>query len=95
MHLAIYLPLFFPLLAGPAARPLADRLEPRLATWVLTTASVVLAAGSTTVLGLIALAGLVRIPRIARLADLSPAVLGRDDPAWVPVAVPARCCCSP
>ncbi|MFF3057824.1 M56 family metallopeptidase [Streptomyces sp. NPDC057909] len=89
MHLAIYLPLFFPLLAGPAARPLADRLEPRLATWVLTTASVVLAAGSTTVLGLLALAGLVRIPRIARLADLSPAVLGRDDPAWVPVAVPA------
>lgn len=89
MHLAVYLPLFFPLLAGPAARPLADRLEPRLATWVLTTASVVLAAGSTTVLGLLALAGLVRIPKIARLADLSPAVLGRDDPAWLPVAVPA------
>lgn len=89
MHLAVYLPLLFPLLAGPAARPLADRLEPRLATWVLTTASVVLAAGSTTVLGLLALAGLVRIPRIARLADLSPAVLGRDDPAWLPVSAPA------
>ncbi|WP_328885464.1 M56 family metallopeptidase [Streptomyces sp. NBC_00316] len=86
MHLAIYLPLLFPLLAGPAARPLADRLEPRLATWVLTTASVVLAAGSTTVLGLLALAGLVHIPRVAELADLSPAVLGRDDPAWVSVA---------
>ncbi|MFK0046300.1 M56 family metallopeptidase [Streptomyces sp. NPDC090741] len=89
MHLAVYLPLLFPLFAAPGARRLADRLEPRLATLLLTAGAVVLAAGSTTVLGLLALAGLVRIPLIARLAELSPAVLQRDDPAWIPVAVVA------
>ncbi|MEU6754885.1 M56 family metallopeptidase [Streptomyces sp. NPDC046685] len=89
MHLAVYLPLLFPLLAAPAARPLADRLEPRLATLLLTAGAVVLAAGSTTVLGLLALAGLVRIPLVAQLAHLSPAVLERDDPAWISVAVVA------
>ncbi|MFC0843588.1 M56 family metallopeptidase [Streptomyces noboritoensis] len=89
MHLAVYLPLLFPLFAAPGARRLADRLEPRPATWLLTAGAVVLAAGSTTVLGLLALAGLVRIPLVARLAELSPAVLARDDPARVPVAVVA------
>ncbi|MFI6686421.1 M56 family metallopeptidase [Streptomyces sp. NPDC050485] len=89
MHLAVYLPLLLPLFAVPAARPLADRLEPRLATWLLTVGAVVLAAGSTTVLGLLALAGLVRIPSVAELAHLSPAVLHRDDPAQTSVAVVA------
>ncbi|MET8405366.1 M56 family metallopeptidase [Streptomyces sp900116325] len=87
MHLAVYLPLVFPLLAAPAARPLADRLEPRLATWVLAAGAVVLAAGSTTVLGLLSLAGLVRIPLVAELAHLSPEVLQHDDPARTSVAV--------
>ncbi|MFG2628122.1 hypothetical protein [Streptomyces sp. NPDC048473] len=45
------------------------------------------AAGSTTVLGLLALAGLVRIPLVAELTGLSPAVLQRDDPAWISVAM--------
>ncbi|MET8750781.1 M56 family metallopeptidase [Streptomyces sp. NPDC004667] len=89
MHLAVYLPLLFPLLAAPGARWLDDRLHPRPATMLLTGGALVLAAGSTTVLGLLALAGLVRIPVVARLAELSPAVLQRDDPASVSVAVVA------
>jgi hypothetical protein len=42
----LYLPLVIPALAGAAARPLAARLEPRHATWLLTTAAVALAACS-------------------------------------------------
>lgn len=37
------LPLVIPALAGITARPLAGRLEPRHATWLLTTAAVALA----------------------------------------------------
>jgi hypothetical protein len=36
----LYLPLMIPALAGMAARPLAARLEPRQATWLLTSAAV-------------------------------------------------------
>ena len=35
MHLAIYLPLVVPLFAAAAARPLAERLPPVAATWLL------------------------------------------------------------
>lgn len=87
MHLAVYLPLLFPLLAALAAGPLASRLEPRLATWLLTAAGLVLAASSTVVLGLLALAGLVRIPLVAALKDYSPDVIAREDPAAWPAAL--------
>ncbi|MFE4455635.1 M48 family metalloprotease [Streptomyces sp. NPDC056796] len=89
MRLAVYLPLLFPVLAAPAAGPLARRLEPRLATWLLTAAGLLLAAGSTAVLGLLALAGLVRVPLIASLKELSPAAVARHDPATAPVALAA------
>ena len=42
----VYLPLLVPVLAAAAARPLAARLEPRLATWLLTATTVALAAFS-------------------------------------------------
>ncbi|MET8126423.1 M56 family metallopeptidase [Streptomyces sp. NPDC005231] len=87
MHLAVYLPLLFPLLAGPAAGPLARRLEPRQATWLLTAAALILAASSTLVLGLLALAGLVRIPLVAALEDYSPDVIAHEDPAAWPAAL--------
>ncbi|MFE2706656.1 hypothetical protein ACFXI6_32635 [Streptomyces mirabilis] len=35
MHLLIYLPLLFPVPAALAARPLAERLAPWPATWLL------------------------------------------------------------
>jgi hypothetical protein len=63
MHLAVYLPLLLPALAALAARPLADHLNPRLATWLLTVSAVALAAASSVALGLLALAGLARIDR--------------------------------
>ncbi len=87
MHLAVYLPLIFPLLAGPAAGPLARRLEPRQATWLLTVAGLALAASSTVVLGLLALSGLVRIPLVAALKGYSPDVIARTDPAAWPTAL--------
>ncbi len=39
----LYLPLVVPALAGVAAHPIAGRLEPPHATWLLTVATVVLA----------------------------------------------------
>ncbi|MFD5069003.1 M56 family metallopeptidase [Streptomyces sp. NPDC058369] len=87
MHLAVYLPLLLPVLAGLAAGPLARRLEPRLATWLLTAAGLILAASSTVVLGLLALSGLVRIPLVAALKDYSPDVIAREDPAAWPASL--------
>lgn len=84
MRLAVYLPLLFPALAALGARPLTERLEPRLATWILTVGSVVLAIGSTAVLGLLTLAAVVRIPLVASAGGFSGQVLGRGDPtAWI------------
>ncbi|MET9465713.1 M56 family metallopeptidase [Streptomyces sp. NPDC006544] len=87
MHLAVYLPLLFPVPAALSAGPLARRLEPRLATWLLTAAALVLAVSSTAVLGLLALAGLVRIPLVATLKGYSPDVIARQDPAVWPAAL--------
>ncbi|MEV7544890.1 M56 family metallopeptidase [Streptomyces sp. NPDC089915] len=87
MHLAVYLPLLFPALAGLSAEPLARRLEPRLATWLLTASGLLLAASSTLVLGLLALAGLVRIPLVDTLKGYSPEVIARQDPAAWPAAL--------
>ena len=49
----LYLPLIIPALAGAAARPVAFRLDPRQATWLLTSAAVALAAYSTAALALL------------------------------------------
>ncbi|MEU3312677.1 M56 family metallopeptidase [Streptomyces sp. NPDC006662] len=87
MHLAVYLPLLFPALAGLSAEPLARRLEPRLATWLLTASGLLLAASSTLVLGLLALAGLVRIPLVDALKGYAPEVVARQDPAAWPAAL--------
>jgi Zn-dependent protease with chaperone function len=40
VRLFVYLPLLIPVLAAAAARPLAARLDPREATWLLTVAAV-------------------------------------------------------
>src|SRR6185437_6414250 len=72
MSALVYLPLLVPVLAAAAARPLAARLEPRLATWLLTATTVALAAFST--------AALARSPLLAALGDYSQPVLRRGDP---------------
>jgi hypothetical protein len=87
MRLAVYLPLLFPVLAALAARPFAERLEPRFATWLLTTSAVALAGASTAALGLLAVTGLVRIPLVAALGHLSRQVVQHDDPAALSIAL--------
>ncbi|MFG3065153.1 M56 family metallopeptidase [Streptomyces sp. NPDC048231] len=89
MHVAVYVPLLLSLLAPLGARPLAERCEPRLATWLLTTASLVLGAASTVSLGLLAVTGLVRIPVLADLGHWSASTAQRDDPTGLPIALTA------
>ncbi|MGW2836384.1 M56 family metallopeptidase [Streptomyces sp. NPDC001493] len=90
MRLAVYVPLLLPVLAWVCAGPLARRLEPRLATWLLTVSGLLLAASSTAALGLLALAGLVRLPLVSALKGYSPQVIAHQDPtAWPATAVGA------
>src|SRR5580704_1342741 len=89
MHLAVYFPLVMPLLAAAAAGPLAGRLPPAAATWLLAGSAIVLAAASSAVLGLLALTALVRIPLVGAAGEMSVQVISRDDPAPVPVAAVA------
>jgi hypothetical protein len=79
--------LVIPALAGVAARPLAARLEPRLATWLLTAATVALAACSTAALALLAGFAAARAPALAALGGYSLAVMRRADP--IPLAAGA------
>jgi hypothetical protein len=79
MPLLVYLPLLIPALAAAAARPLAARLEPRRATWLLTLATVVLAVCSMAALALIAAAAAARLPALATLAHFSQPVVRRGD----------------
>ena len=89
MHLAVYLPLVMPLLAAVAARPLAGRLPPAAATWLLVLSALALALASSAVLGMLALTALVRIPVVESLGEMSGPVISQHDPASVPVAVAA------
>ena len=80
MSALVYLPLLVPVLAAAAARPLAARLEPRLATWLLTATTVALAAFSTAALALMTASALARSPLLAALGDYSQPALRRGDP---------------
>jgi Zn-dependent protease with chaperone function len=91
MRVLLYLPLLVTVLAAFGARPLADRLPPATATWLLTGSALVLAAITGAVLGLLAMTALLRVPLIADLGDMSPRIITRDDPASLPVAVVAGC----
>ena len=83
MTLLCYLPLLIPALAAVAARPLAARLEPRVATWLLTAATAALAACSTAALALLAASAAARAPLLAALGHYSPRVLRTGDPVSV------------
>jgi hypothetical protein len=87
VHLAVYLPLPVPLAAALSAGRLARRLDPRLATWLLTCSALVLAAATTTVLSVLVVAGLIQIPLIARLAKLSLQVIHHDRATSTSVAL--------
>jgi Zn-dependent protease with chaperone function len=89
VHVAVYLPLVVPVLAALAARPLADRLPPAAATWLLAASALVLALASSAVLGMLALSALVRIPVIDGLGHLSRPVINSGDAVSLPVAIVA------
>ncbi|HXP55298.1 MAG TPA: M48 family metalloprotease [Streptosporangiaceae bacterium] len=89
MGLTLYLPLLLPLGAAAGAWPLATRLPPRLASWLLTGAAVSLAALSTAVLGILVVTAALRVPLVASLGHLSPAVIRREDPASLSAALVA------
>lgn len=89
MHVAVYLPLVVPLFAALVARPLADRLPPVVATWLLAASAVALALASSAVLGMLALSALLRIPLVAAVGHLSRPVIASGDAVSLPVAVVA------
>jgi Zn-dependent protease with chaperone function len=89
MHVLIYVPLLVPVLAAVCARPLAERLPPRTATWLLTVSAVALAAASGAALGLLAMAAAMRLPVIDSLGGMSLAAVLRLDPAPLPLGVVA------
>ena len=89
MDVLVYLPLLVPALAAAAARPLAARLEPLLATWLLTAVTVALAAFSTAALALLAASALARVPALAALGGYSQPALHRGDPVPVHTGVVA------
>ena len=89
MHLAVYLPLVMPLLAAAAAGPLADRLPPAAATWLLALSALALSVASSAVLAILAFTAVVRIPLVDSLGGMSGAVITAGDPASVPVAIAA------
>lgn len=80
----LYLPLVVPALAGVATRPLAAVMEPRLATWVLTSTAVALALCSSVALALFAAYAAARIPGLAALGDYSQQIIRRSDPIPLP-----------
>ncbi|HEX4829724.1 MAG TPA: M48 family metalloprotease [Trebonia sp.] len=84
---AVYLPLAIPGIAALAARPLAHRLPPRPATWLLAGSALALAVASSAVLGILALAAAIRIPFVASLGHMSARAISQGDPASTPVAI--------
>jgi hypothetical protein len=90
MMLAAYLPLLLPALVALVAWPVARHLTPGFATWLLTASSVVLAGATGAALGVLAVAGALRVPVVASLGHMSARALRESDPAGsVPVAASA------
>ncbi|MGN6742311.1 MAG: M56 family metallopeptidase [Amnibacterium sp.] len=89
MRIAIYLPLLAPVLAALVAGPVAERLRPRVAVWMVTAAAVVLACAALAALALLAAAGLAQLPAFAALQGYSLRLLHEHDPASPALGVPA------
>ncbi|MHB9859898.1 M56 family metallopeptidase [Streptomyces sp. YIM S03343] len=89
MRIAVYVPLLLSLIAPLGARPLSERCEPRLATWLLTASSLILGTASTIALALLAVTGLVRVPQLAALGHWSAGTASTTDPAELSVALAA------
>ncbi|MFH9658624.1 M56 family metallopeptidase [Streptomyces sp. NPDC017248] len=66
----LLMPLLLPCVALLPARRALERCSPQAALWTLTVPVLLLAAGTVTALGTLALTGLLRIPAFAALAEL-------------------------
>ncbi|MCE4944765.1 M56 family metallopeptidase [Streptomyces albulus] len=86
MIIAVWLPLVMPLLAVPTARRLAESLPPRAAAWLLACCAATLAACTAAALGLLAVAGALRLPPVAAFGHLERALPGTDAAVTVPAA---------
>jgi hypothetical protein len=76
----VYVPLLLPVVAAGSARHVADRVDPRLATWLLTVSATLLAAASGVVLVAVAATALGQIGFVADVGDWSVLGLRRHDP---------------
>jgi hypothetical protein len=72
MAVCVYVSLLLPLLVVPMAGFLASRLHPQHASWLITGCALVLAMASTLSLAVLALAGMSRLPAVARIGQWSP-----------------------
>jgi Zn-dependent protease with chaperone function len=89
MHIAVYLPVVLPLLAAVSAHWVAARLDPRLATWLLTGAALVLAVASGAALTFLGITILGQIPVVALVGHWSAAGVSRNDPTRDSLAIAA------
>ncbi len=87
MRVLIYLPIAMSVLAAVGAWPLAERLPPRAATWLLTVGAVVMAGTSCAALGLLAMAAAMRFPVVDSLGGMSLRTFIRLYPAPLFVGV--------
>jgi len=88
MHFLIYVPIVVSALSALVAWPLAERLPPRTATWLLTISAVVVAGTSCAALGLLAMAAAMRLPMVDALGGMSLRyVIRAEGPASLPVGV--------
>jgi Zn-dependent protease with chaperone function len=87
MHFLIYVPIVVSALSALGAWPLAERLPPRTATWLLTISAVVVAGTSCAALGLLAMAAAMRLPMVDALGGMSLRAVIQLDPASLPVGV--------
>ncbi|MEU9452666.1 M56 family metallopeptidase [Streptomyces sp. NPDC048277] len=87
MRIAVYVPFLLSVLAPLGARPVSERCEPRLATWLLTASSLVLGTATTISLGLLAATGLIGVPQLAALGHWSATSAQRVDPTELSVSL--------
>jgi beta-lactamase regulating signal transducer with metallopeptidase domain len=83
---AVWIPLLMPLFAVPAGRRLSETVPPRAAAWAIGSCALVLGLCSGAALGLMVVAGLLRIAPVATLGHLSPRFLGDSTPLTIPSA---------
>lgn len=87
MHPVVFVPLVSPVVAAGAARHVAERVDPRLATWLLTVSATLLAGASGLALVAIAVTALGQVGFVADVGGWSVPGLRGHDPTSLSTAV--------